>query len=667
MAPRERKRRREDDDDGVALSEEAERAYRTLREVFPTKSWRYLRDRAASWVGGRVEELVEQLLVSESRVEETGNESVVVLDDTADLEVQAGPSSDPDPAAEIADNSMYLAEDDQVAVEGSAGASTSSGGGYIENNYATLLAVFPDVSPIYLQEKAWNIGNDPGQLESFISNSLERKSSLPSRKEYEKGLNKRQAENKIRRMTAQEFLSEYQDPHQHFGDTTTPVSELYKSHALFYLAKHYPNMTVSEVKSNLDQHNGHFVPTIKKIEEMKKAKKGKNKIVQKAQKLPEKPKEMDPNFLKEYIYFKQEPKIRKFEANEERKRSKAVEDARKVGGLVECQVCFDSDCLVGEVAMCEAGCMFCRECVRRGAGVQIGDNKATISCLLGCGEDFPLPVLQMVLPNQMYSKLLQRLQIEEVKAAGLEDLVQCPACNYATIMPDPEVKVITCGNEECGKVSCRLCGEESHVPLSCDEVEKDGEVVARTKLEDAMTEAMVRACVKCTKRFFKDEGCNKMKCECGQSMCYLCRKPVDDDYKHFYAQGASPVKGKCPLWSDNTNLHKAEVMKAAVEAKKVVDAKKLKFDPTKNLEKPPEGFDPKALHMAAAANGEYDEDDDDDDDDSDDEDDFIDDDDDVQDFWDYRRARRLIDGEFEEDGFLDDDEDEVGYRPYDWM
>ena len=96
-------------------------------------------------------------------------------------------------------------------------------------------------------------------------------------------------------------------------------------------------------------------------------------------------------------------------------------------------------------------------------------------------------------------------------------------------------------------------------------MEKDGEVVARTKLEDAMTEAMVRACVKCNKRFFKDEGCNKMKCECGQSMCYLCRKPVDDDYKHFYALGASPVKGKCPLWSDNTNLHKAEVLKKAAE------------------------------------------------------------------------------------------------------
>jgi TRIAD3 protein (E3 ubiquitin-protein ligase RNF216) len=183
--------------------------------------------------------------------------------------------------------------------------------------------------------------------------------------------------------------------------------------------------------------------------------------------------------------------------------------------------------------MCEAGCMFCRDCVRRGSEVQIADSKSIISCLISCGENIPLPVLQTVLPALMFSKLVQRRQMEEVQAAGLKDLVQCPACSFATIMSDPEDKVIVCGNQECGKMTCRICGEESHVPLPCDEVAKDGEVVARSKLEDAMTEAMVRACVRCKKRFFKDEGCNKMKCECGQSMCYLCRQPVDNNYKYW--------------------------------------------------------------------------------------------------------------------------------------
>merc|ERR1719209_127902 len=53
---------------------------------------------------------------------------------------------------------------------------------------------------------------------------------------------------------------------------------------------------------------------------------------------------------------------------------------------------------------------------------------------------------------------------------------RCPACSYATIMPDAGVRVLVCGNPQCGKQTCRLCKEDSHVPLACDEVEKDAEV-----------------------------------------------------------------------------------------------------------------------------------------------------------------------------------------------
>ena len=69
--------------------------------------------------------------------------------------------------------------------------------------------------------------------------------------------------------------------------------------------------------------------------------------------------------------------------------------------------------------------------------------------------------VKKALPSALFNKLQQKRQLEEVEAAGLEDLEKCPACSYATIIPDPAVKVLVCGNPECGKETCRECREES--------------------------------------------------------------------------------------------------------------------------------------------------------------------------------------------------------------
>ena len=117
-----------------------------------------------------------------------------------------------------------------------------------------------------------------------------------------------------------------------------------------------------------------------------------------------------------------------------------------------------------------------RDCVKRGASVAIGDSKTTIECLAGCGQMMEEEALRKALPASMLDKLLQKRQLEEVEAAGLEDLEKCPACNYATVIQDPGIKVLVCGNPECGKETCRECREESHMPLACHEVERDEEV-----------------------------------------------------------------------------------------------------------------------------------------------------------------------------------------------
>ena len=37
---------------------------------------------------------------------------------------------------------------------------------------------------------------------------------------------------------------------------------------------------------------------------------------------------------------------------------------------------------------------------------------------------------------------------------------------------------------------------------------------------------------------------------------FSSRIVVPDNYAHFYGQGGQAEKGKCPLWSDNANLHR---------------------------------------------------------------------------------------------------------------
>lgn len=97
----------------------------------------------------------------------------------------------------------------------------------------------------------------------------------------------------------------------------------------------------------------------------------------------------------------------------------------------------------------------------------------------------------MVLKPNVFSKIAQKKQLEEIKAAGIEDLETCPFCDFATI-PAVNDKIFHCLNPDCMKESCRKCKEPSHIPYHCDELEKDDDVKRRTYIENKMTEALLR-------------------------------------------------------------------------------------------------------------------------------------------------------------------------------
>jgi len=84
----------------------------------------------------------------------------------------------------------------------------------------------------------------------------------------------------------------------------------------------------------------------------------------------------------------------------------------------------------------------------------------------------------------------------------------CPFCPYAAEMntSPEEDKLFHCANEDCKTVSCRLCQRVNHIPLTCEENQKENVLDVKHTIEEKMTEALLRECWKCKKKFFKTEG-----------------------------------------------------------------------------------------------------------------------------------------------------------------
>ncbi|CAF5216391.1 unnamed protein product, partial [Rotaria magnacalcarata] len=128
----------------------------------------------------------------------------------------------------------------------------------------------------------------------------------------------------------------------------------------------------------------------------------------------------------------------------------------------------------------------------------------------------------------------------------------------------------------------------NHIPLRCDEVEKGIELEMRKFIEEHVTEAMIRKCPRCTQRFYKVEGCNKMTCSsCGLFICYVCRETING-YDHF------TNNERCTLSNQSEKIHYEEMVQAYQNAKNEYRRLHpeahdmiLRYDPISHLMKPP--------------------------------------------------------------------------------
>ncbi|KZW03026.1 hypothetical protein EXIGLDRAFT_636660 [Exidia glandulosa HHB12029] len=268
------------------------------------------------------------------------------------------------------------------------------------------------------------------------------------------------------------------------------------------------------------------------------------------------------------------------------------------GEGVECGCCF-GEYRFDTMIQCPDAHLFCISCVRAYAGTKLADGHADIPCPSSsdppCKMHFSESELRRALKEgqmDLWGRVRARRDLESAKIDGLEE---CPFCDYACVVENPDEKLFRCARvEECGEVSCRKCKKRDHLPKSCKEAEQDNVLDAQHAVEEAMTKALMRNCPKCSKAFVKETGCNKMSCPyCHTLSCYVCRQIIIG-YDHFdqmpggQRRPAGNKAGKCPLWDEGQNVelrHRAEVEAAAKRAlaevraaNPEVDAQAIKVD-----------------------------------------------------------------------------------------
>jgi hypothetical protein len=100
-----------------------------------------------------------------------------------------------------------------------------------------------------------------------------------------------------------------------------------------------------------------------------------------------------------------------------------------------------------------------------------------------------------------------------------------------------------CQSPTCSQTSCTRCAAPWRDPHVCFESEKSS---LRHAIEASATAAVKRTCPKCLLSFVKASGCNKLVCNCGYTMCYICRQEITsrEGYGHF-CQHFRPAGGRC--------------------------------------------------------------------------------------------------------------------------
>ncbi|KAG0012333.1 hypothetical protein BGZ80_000042 [Entomortierella chlamydospora] len=311
-----------------------------------------------------------------------------------------------------------------------------------------------------------------------------------------------------------------------YMDYGAKMRDVYETQCATQLYQDFPLVTATSIRACLKKYNFHYAPAFDhlnaswadhgtvtdgiKLSLMNKPR---------AKKPPIDPMKLDPEFRRElqWVKAKIEKELKQMQLAEDEERN--LQYYKDRNELIECGCCYD-EVPPNRMAQCEDGHLFCLECSKRGAEVELGYRRTVLKCMTGgCTAVFSDSEAVKFLSRPVFHGLLRARQQNELKMAGLDSLVECPFCSYAAVVENDMDKEFRCQAPKCLRISCRLCRAPTHIPLSCEgtpycplteyqkELEKNNVLSAQHRVEEQMSQALIRECPKCKARFFKTEVC----------------------------------------------------------------------------------------------------------------------------------------------------------------
>ena len=285
---------------------------------------------------------------------------------------------------------------------------------------AYLIEIFPEYSPEWLVQQIElfksSCGTDDGKFNQKVDQIMEmEKTSIPTRKDWEKTVKAKEELDKWSgNMKVDDFLDLYDgNPAKHFDDPNRKdvvKNQLYRDYTRVGLMDAFRYMGKPFIDQEWRKAQFSFAvahAALKNKENTRKTRRTNIEIHYPASPCIE--------FIKEKKFVELREKIQAEKMRRIAEKSKALEAARLANALVECECCYN-ECLDHDMVPCNAGHLYCKDCVRDSVKVAMGEGKTIISCLGHCEEEINTRELQLALPPNVLSKLLSKRQADEVRA-----------------------------------------------------------------------------------------------------------------------------------------------------------------------------------------------------------------------------------------------------------